>query len=107
MAFRRRPLVRGAMVGGAAYYAGSKVAQGKAQDAQQQQEIEALQAQQAAQYQQPVAPPQPPAAPVEQPPAQASVESMAQQLTALKDLLDKGILTQEEFDAEKAKILQG
>jgi hypothetical protein len=29
------------------------------------------------------------------------------QLTKLKELLDSGILTQEEFDAEKAKVLAG
>jgi len=29
-----------------------------------------------------------------------------EELTKLKDLLDKGVLTQAEFDAQKQKILQ-
>jgi hypothetical protein len=50
------------------------------------------------------------------PPAEARVPAEAQvapapvdyaQLTKLKELLDSGILTQEEFDAEKAKVLAG
>lgn len=34
-----------------------------------------------------------------------SITEKYPQLIQLKDLLDKGILTQEEFDREKAKIL--
>lgn len=96
---RRRTLVRGAMVGGAAYYAGSKAAQGKAQNAQEEQRLEALETQQAA------APPQQGAAPT--PPPAAEEPSMVEKLTELKKLLDAGILTQEEFDTQKAKVLEG
>ena len=42
-------------------------------------------------------------------PAQASAAApssdLTQQLTELKSLLDQGILTQDEFDAKKKKIL--
>ena len=51
-------------------------------------------------YQQQVAPP-PPA-----PPPAATTDVVAQ-LTALADLKDKGILTEEEFAAQKSKILAG
>jgi hypothetical protein len=47
------------------------------------------------------APPPPPAAP---PPNQQSV---VEQLNGLKQLLDSGVLTQAEFDRQKAKILEG
>ena len=53
------------------------------------------------------APPAPVAAPapVEAPTGPAPVDYA--QLTKLKELLDAGILTQQEFDAEKAKVLAG
>jgi transcription initiation factor TFIID subunit TAF12 len=38
-------------------------------------------------------------------PAAAGGDDMVAKLTELKGLLDQGILTQEEFDAQKAKIL--
>lgn len=57
------------------------------------------------------APPEAPA-PVEAPPVAPAPEQVAPatpvdyaQLTKLKELLDAGILTQEEFDTEKAKVL--
>jgi hypothetical protein len=34
------------------------------------------------------------------------VQSTAEQLMSLKQLLDEGVLTQAEFDAQKAKILR-
>lgn len=55
-------------------------------------------------YQQQVAPeatPPPPA------PAPAATTDVVAQLTALADLKDKGILTEEEFAAQKSKILAG
>jgi membrane protease subunit (stomatin/prohibitin family) len=88
-------LLRAAVVGGTAYYAGKKVQEGRERDAYQNQQIEELQAQQ---DQQQAAP----AAAVEAP---SSEDAMAQ-LTQLKELLDGGILTQAEFDAQKQKILQ-
>jgi len=39
------------------------------------------------------------------PPPAAGGGDMVSQLTELKGLLDQGILTQQEFDAQKAKIL--
>jgi len=84
MFMRRRPLARAAVVGGTAYYAGKKVQQGREQDAEEE-------AQQAA----------PAAAP------DAGGGDMVQQLEDLKKLLDEGVLTQEEFDLQKQKILAG
>ena len=54
-----------------------------------------------------IAVPPPPAAsaPATPAPSPADMPSKAEQLTDLKKLLDDGILTQEEFDAEKKKIL--
>jgi hypothetical protein len=89
------------MVGGAAYYAGRKVAQGDQREYEQQQRLDMLEAQQAQQMQPQYAPPPPPAAP---PPNQQSV---VEQLNGLKQLLDSGVLTQAEFDRQKAKILEG
>jgi membrane protease subunit (stomatin/prohibitin family) len=89
-------LLLAAIVGGAAYHVGKRVQQGRDQDYQQQQQIDELQAQQAQQqYQQ-----QAPAAPA----APSQEESMAK-LAQLKSLLDQGVLTQAEFDAQKQKIL--
>ena len=90
--FRRRPLMRAAVVGGTAYYAGKKVSQSRAQSADQNQQIADLQAQQAQQA--------PAAAP------DSSEEDKMAQLKQLKELLDTGVLTQAEFDAQKQKILQ-
>ena len=39
--------------------------------------------------------------------APAGDEDSYKQLTQLKSLLDQGVLTQAEFDAQKQKILQG
>jgi Short C-terminal domain len=87
---RRRPLRRAAVVGGVAavaHHAGTRSAQ--AQAAEQ------------AQY-------EPQDAPAPQPPAAPSVDdNMVNQLTNLKKLLDTGVLTQDEFDAQKQKILAG
>ncbi|MFZ2012388.1 MAG: SHOCT domain-containing protein [Nocardioides sp.] len=51
--------------------------------------------------------PPPPVA--EAPPASAAAppEDSYAELMKLKELFDAGVLTQEEFDAEKAKILNG
>ena len=103
---RRRPLMRAAMVGGVAYHAGKKVQQGREEDAYRDQRIDELESQQYQQQQQQYAPPPPPAA---APPAPApnqgiSPEAM-DQLKQLADLKSQGILTDEEFAAQKAKIL--
>ena len=91
---RRRPLMRAAVVGGTAYYAGKKVSQGRQAEADQNAQIADLQAQQAQpEYAAPA-----PAAPTQ--------EDSIEKLKQLKDLLDQGVLTQAEFDLEKQKILQ-
>ena len=83
-------LLRAAIVGGAAYHVGKRVQTTRDQEAGQNQQIADLQAQQA--QQQPAAP------------APSQEDSMAK-LTQLKQLLDQGVLTQAEFDAQKQKIL--
>ena len=87
---RRRPLMRAAVVGGVAYKAGQSRAGSQQVAAQNEQ----------------VAEPQPeqPAPPGAEP---ASGEDTVTQLTKLKELLDAGVLTQAEFDAQKQKILAG
>jgi membrane protease subunit (stomatin/prohibitin family) len=92
---RRRPLLRAAAVGGAGYMAGKRSAQRAEQEADQNQQIQELQQQQAQ------APPPPAAAP-----SQSTSDRIAA-LSQLKELLDQGVLTQAEFEAEKAKLLQG
>jgi hypothetical protein len=91
------------MVGGAAYYAGRKVAQGDQRESEQQQRLDMLEAQQA---QQRYAPAPAPAPPPPSAPA-APQQSVVEQLNGLKSLLDAGVLTQTEFDQQKARILGG
>ena len=97
--FRRRPLMRAAVVGGTAYYAGKKVSQSRQRSADQDAQIADLQQQQydqqqQQQYQQQAAP------------AAPSRDQQMAELEKLKNLLDQGVLTQAEFDAQKQKILQ-
>jgi hypothetical protein len=61
------------------------------------------QADQNAPAEEPVAEQQPAADPT---PAEPSAEDNIEELTKLKGLLDTGVLTQAEFDAQKQKILQ-
>ena len=98
---RRRPLMRAAMVGGGAYVAGKHVANNQAEAASQEQRIADLEAQQAAQ-QAPVA-----AAPVAAAPATAAPagDDLTSQLVDLKNLMDQGVLSPEEFQQAKAKLL--
>ena len=107
--FRRRPLMRAAVVGGGAYMAGKHVARKQEAEAQyaadQDARISDLEQQQ--QYQQP--PPDqyqqapPPQAP---PPAAAPAASspMIDQLNQLAALHQQGVLTDDEFAAAKAKL---
>lgn len=99
---RRRPLMRAAMVGGGAYVAGKHVANKQADSASQEQRIADLEAQQAA------APP-PAAAPVAAPPpppaAAPAGDDLTSQLMDLKNLMDQGVLSPEEFQQAKAKLL--
>jgi hypothetical protein len=54
-------------------------------------------------YAEPVPPPQPPAAP----PQSADMNDRLAQLKQLGELLSAGVLTQAEFDQQKARILNG
>ena len=96
---RRRPLLRAAAVGGGAYLAGKHVANRQAEDAQmeagQDERISQLE-----QQQQDSAPP----AQGQQPPAAPQTSSMIDQLNQLADLHQKGVLTDDEFAAAKAKV---
>ena len=92
---RRRPLARAAMVGGTAYVAGKHVQQGHEREAEQEARIQELEAQQSQQ----AAPPPAAAAP-------SGVSSDAiEQLKQLAELKDQGVLTQEEFEVQKRRLL--
>lgn len=97
---RRRPLMRAAMVGGGAYVAGKHVANKQADQADQEARIEQLEAQQSMQ-QAPVAAPPVAAAP----PAAPAGDDLATKLMNLKSLMDQGVLSPEEFQQAKAKLL--
>ena len=95
---RRRPVLRAAtMAGGAAvmYHAGKSKQAGADQNAAQDAQIQDLSQSQA---QAQAAPPPPP------PPGGMSQDKI-NQLTQLGQLHDSGVLTDEEFAAQKAKIL--
>jgi hypothetical protein len=81
---RRRPLLRAAMVGGGAYYAGKKIQQGREQDAEQE------------------APEEAPAAV----PSGGLTDQTIEQLQKLGDLRKQGVLTEDEFEQQKQKLLQ-
>ena len=92
----RRPVAR--TVGRTAVIAGTATAVSGRVAARQNAQAQAAQAQQAA------------AAPAPQPPAPAPASAPVvhvEQLTALAALRDQGVLTDAEFEAEKAKILNG
>jgi hypothetical protein len=79
---RRRPLARAAVVGGAGYAIGKRRARAEQEDA----------------YYEDQAPPEQDAG--------GLGDDAIHELEKLAQLKDKGILTQEEFDEQKAKILQ-
>ena len=97
-------IARTAVVAGTATAVSNRVSrrQGNrwAEKDQQQADAQAYEEEQAAPQQQAYAPPPPPPPP--QAPAQADVLSQLQQLGELKSA---GVLTEEEFAAQKAKIL--
>ena len=95
-----RGVARTAVIAGTATAVSNRVSRRQAnkwsQQEQQQYEQQQYEQQQAqAAYAQQAAPA----------PAAAGGDDMVAKLTELKGLLDQGILTQEEFDAQKAKIL--
>jgi len=85
---RRRPLLRAAAVGGAAYYAGKKVQGGREEEDAQNEGDEYSDGELDA----------------DQSSGAISDESI-DQLKKLSDLKEQGVLTQEEFEAQKHKIL--
>jgi hypothetical protein len=89
---RRRPLLRAAVVGGAAYHAGKRVQEGRDADYERDARLDELE------QQQQQAPPPPPAA------AGPTDEALAQ-LEKLGQLKEQGILTDEEFQQQKRKLL--
>jgi hypothetical protein len=98
---RRRPLMRGAMIGGAGYMAGKSAANKRAQEQDQNERLAELEAQQApAPAAAAMAPPAAPPAP-----AASGGTDVVAELTKLKGLLDAGVLTQDEFETAKAKVL--
>jgi hypothetical protein len=112
---RRRPLLRAAAVGGAAYYAGKRGAQRTQAESEQDQRLGDLEQQQ--QYAVPAQAPPPAYAPAaapayapERPPgpaAQDAPSGIAGQLEQLAGLRQQGALTDEEFSAAKARLLAG
>ena len=96
---RRRPIARTAVVGGAAYAGGKHKAK---KQAEEEARLQNLEAQAAANAQAAAAPP--PAPPE---PSGAGTDDKIEQLKKLGELHSSGILTDEEFAAEKAKILNG
>ena len=97
---RRRPLLRAAAVGGTAYavgrHQGRNAEASAASEADQNQQIADLQAQQQ----------QPAAAPAAASSAVYSDDAL-DQLNKLGQLHESGVLTDEEFESAKAKILAG
>jgi hypothetical protein len=103
---RRRPLMRAAMMGGAGYMVGKRAQKSSYRESEQEErisELEQQQQQQAAPQQ--AAAPAPVAAPA--PAAAPAGGDLVAKLGELKGLLDAGALTQAEFDAAKAQVLQG
>jgi hypothetical protein len=100
---RRRPLLRAAAVGGGAYYAGKRRAEAQQREMGQEERLSGLESQ-------PYAPP-PSAAPVAPPPPPAPAapggiaSDTISQLRQLGELHEQGVLTDEEFAQQKAKLL--
>jgi Short C-terminal domain len=91
---RRRPVLGAAMLGGAVY-AGRASQRAQTRESDEQQRLDALEAQQAA-------PPPPSPAP---PAAPAEGSGIVEQLKQLGDLKASGVLSAEEFEAAKQKLL--
>jgi hypothetical protein len=88
---RRRPLLRAAAVGGGAYALGSRRANRRQQEASQDERIDDLESQAPA-----------PA------PASGGISSEAvQKLQELGKLHEQGVLTDDEFAGQKARLLAG
>ena len=100
-------MARTAVVAGTATAVSNRVSRRQAgrwaaQDQQQYEHEQYQQQQYAQQQQQYQQPPPPPAAP-----AAAPADDMIEQLQKLGQLRDSGVLTDAEFEAQKAKLLAG
>lgn len=91
---RRRPMLRAAAVGGGAYVAGKRRAESQQREADQEARLEGLEGQPA------TAPP--PAAP---PGAGGMSADVVERLKQLGELHDQGVLTDDEFAQQKARLL--
>jgi len=95
---RRRPLLRAAAVGGGAYMAGKARANSQAREQDQEMRLQEVESQQAA------APAR--TAPAAAAPGAGGLSSDAvEKLKQLGSLRDQGVLTEEEFQQQKARLL--
>jgi hypothetical protein len=85
--------MRAAMVGGTAYYAGKKVQEGREQDDMTEARLQQLEAQQYA-------------APTPAPAGGGMSAETIEQLKQLGQLKSDGVLTEDEFEQQKRKLLQ-
>ena len=84
---RRRPLMRAAAVGGAGYIAGKRIQEGRDAEADPDAQDDSVEEQQDA-------------------PAGAMSSAAIEELRQLAELKKEGVLTEEEFNAQKQKLLQ-
>jgi hypothetical protein len=96
---RRRPLLRAAAVGGGAYMAGKSRARSQERESEQEQRLGQLESQQPAA----APPPAAPAAPAAAGPTADTIERLKQ----LGQLHEQGVLTDAEFQSQKALLLGG
>ena len=104
---RRRPIARAAVVGGAGYAMGRRAANRQYAEEEQDARLSDLEQQQYAQQAAPPPPPQYAAPPAAAPPSGGISEQGIEELKKLAELKEQGILTDAEFEVQKAKILQG
>jgi Short C-terminal domain len=96
---RRRPVLRAAAIGGGAYVAGKRRQESLGREQGQEQRLAELEARQAP-------PPAPPAAPAQAAPAAGGMApNVIEQLKELGQLHEQGVLTDEEFAQQKARLL--
>ena len=93
---RRRPLLRAAVVGGAAYHAGKRVQEGRDADYERDARMDDLEQQQAYQQQQAAA---------AAPPPGGITDDAIEQIQKLGALKEQGLITDDEFEAQKRKLL--
>jgi hypothetical protein len=93
MFVRRRPLLRGAMIGGAGFLAGRSAARAAERKSEQETRLAELEA-------------QPQAAPGVPAPAPAGGGDLVSKLQELKSLQQEGVLTPDEFVAREEAALQ-